>query len=194
VIVHATERKDHSYPDGLDLALIFLDAVLFAHVIGRGCSFFDLRFNNPPPYPDVCLMAGYPEKKNSYNRFTRTFYKKSGPRIIQTHALEPDAVLKIGGNPHYHFAVALDKRKDFVDGETEEKIPELFDLHGMSGGGVWNMRRTDDKHIREKAESLAGILIEDRDTKNDRQNMAKVIKIEAVARILDVARNGIPKE
>jgi hypothetical protein len=177
-VFYAVERPDKSFAEGLDLALIFLDVVLVAHVIGRGCSFFDLKFNQPPDPVDVVIMCGYPAKKNRYNRFTKAFYKESGPRLIQTHALAPEAVLRIGGDPKYHFSVAQDKRQDFQHGETKEKIPELFDLHGMSGGGVWSMPRTNDKNIHDKAESLVGILVEDRDTKNDRQNMAKVIKID----------------
>ena len=59
----------------------------------------------------------------------------------------------------------------------------------MSGGGVWHMTRGEDEGFPACATAIAGIIIEDRDTKKDRQGMAKVVKIEAIRNVIKFARS-----
>ncbi len=83
----------------------------------------------------------------------------------------------------------MNKRGDFREGITIKPIPELFDLHGMSGGWVWHMTRGLDEGFPASATGIAGFIIEDRDTKKDRQGMAKVVKIEAIRNMIHFARS-----
>ena len=64
----------------------------------------------------------------------------------------------------------------------------IFDLHGMSGGGVWHMSSKQGDKIPECATGIAGILVEDRDTRNDRQGLAKAVKIESIYNLVEFAR------
>jgi len=59
----------------------------------------------------------------------------------------------------------------------------------MSGGGVWHMTRGTGAKIPECATAIAGIFIEDRDTKKDRQGLTKVVKIEAIRNVIKYARS-----
>jgi hypothetical protein len=99
-----------------------------------------------------------------------------------------ERVQSIGGDPEFHFALETKKRRDFWDASTNKKIQELFDLDGMSGGGVWHMPSGQDAKIPECATGIAGIFVEDRDTRNDRQSMAKVVKIEAIRNLIKFAK------
>jgi hypothetical protein len=68
----------------------------------------------------------------------------------------------------------LDKRRDFIDARTQQKIPQLFDLTGVSGSGVWDMDIKDSEKYPECAKSLAGIIVEDHPGKK----LAKVIRVQ----------------
>lgn len=99
-----------------------------------------------------------------------------------------ERALAIKGDPEFHFALETRMRHDFSD-ETDKQIPELFDLHGMSGGGVWHMTSGPGASLRKCATGIAGILVEDHDTKRNRQGMAKVVKIEAFRNLVNFARS-----
>ncbi len=150
-------------------------------------SFFDLDKNAPPAITGECFISGFPAKKNYYDRRRKIYAETCGCQHIQSFMENPQKVKAIGGDPEFHFALEMKKRVDFWDGLTNKKIPELFDLHGMSGGGAWHMTKGQDAEIPKCATGIAGILIHDRDTKKDRKGLAMVVKIEAIRNLINFA-------
>jgi hypothetical protein len=187
LVIVAVKQKDRTYKHGLDLALFLVTENYQEFLDSEGMSFFDLDKNNPPAVTRECFVSGFPAKKNYYDRRKNAYAITCGCYHIQSYMKDPDRVLKIGGDPDFHFALEVKKRRDFYVGSTNERIPELFDLHGMSGGGVWHMISEKGDEIPQCATGIAGIIVEDRDTKCDRQGMAKVVKIEAIYNLIRFA-------
>jgi hypothetical protein len=187
--IFASKQADGNYKEGLDLALLSVPGNYRQFIEGEEMSFFDLDANNPPPVTDVCIVSGFPAKKNYYDHRKRRYAPTCGAYHIQSYMEDPERVREIGGDPARHFALEINKRGDFRDGITDKPIPELFDLHGMSGGGVWHMERGTGEGFPACATALAGIIVEDWDTKRDRRGMAKVVKIEEIRNVLNFARS-----
>ena len=181
--IFAAKQSDGHYKEGLDLALLCVTGNYRQFINEEGMSFFDLDANNPPPVTDVCIVSGFPAKKNYYDVRKKRYAETCGSYHIQSFMDDPERVRAIGGDPEFHFALKMNKRGDFCDGITNKPIPELFDLHGMSGGGVWHMDRGSGEGFPACATALAGIIVEDWDIKRDRQGMAKVVKIAALSLI-----------
>lgn len=155
----------------------------------EGLSFFDLDANKPPLVKDVCIVSGYPTKKNYYDHKKGRYAETCCPYHIQSFMDDPKRVQSISGDLDFHFALEVNKRRDFRDGITNKPIAELFDLHGMSGCGVWHMTRGQNEGFPACAIALAGFIVEDRDTRRDRQGMVKVVKIEAIRNVIRFARS-----
>ncbi len=187
--IFASKQADGNYREGLDLALLSVPGNYRQLIDDEGMSFYDLDANNPPAVTDVCIVSGFPVKKNYYDRRKSKYADTCGVYHIQSYMEDPERVREIGGNPDRHFALEINKRGDFRDGITNQPIPELFDLHGMSGGGVWHMERGPGEGFPACATALAGIIVEDWDTKRDRRGMAKVVKIEQIRNVINFARS-----
>jgi|GEM_PF-1665009 len=187
--IFARKQADGHYQEGLDLALLSVPASYRQFIEKEEMSFFDLDANDPPIVTDVCIVSGFPANKNYYNRRKRRYDPTCGVYHIEAYMEDHERVLEIGGDPARHFALEMNKRNDFRDGITDQPIPELFDLHGMSGGGVWHMTRGAGEGFPACATALAGILVEDRDTKRERRGMAKVVKIEEIRNVIAFARS-----
>ena len=185
----AVKHHDRTYKEGLDLAILLVTSNYRNFLLEEGMSFFDLESNNTPPDTGECFISGFPAKKNCYDRKKMRYAESCGCVHIQSFMENAERVRLIGGNPEFHFALETKKRRDFLDASTNKKIPELFDLDGMSGGGVWHMSSGQGAKIPECATAIAGIFIEDRDTKNDRQGLAKIVKIEAIYNLIKFARS-----
>ena len=189
--IFAKKQQDGTYKSGIDLALLLVTTKYRKFFAEEGMSFFDLDKNNPPPVTGECFISGFPAKKNNYDSGRKKYPETPGCHHIQSFMECPDRVLAIGGDPEFHFALETRKKGDFFDGFTNKRIPELFDLHGMSGGGVWHMFKGQGEKIPKCATGIAGIFIEDRDTKRDRQGMAKVVKIEAIRNVIEFIKSAI---
>ena len=185
----AVKQHDRTYQEGLDLALLLVTSNYRTFLIDEGMSFFDLDSNNAPPDTGEYFISGFPAKRNYYEHIKRRYAESCGCVHIQSFMENAERVRSIGGNPEFHFALETKKRRDFWDASTNKKIQELFDLDGMSGGGVWHMPSGQGAKIPECATGIAGIFVEDRDTRNDRQSMAKVVKIEAIYNLIKFARS-----
>ena len=183
-----SEKKDRKYTEGIDLALLLVTNDYRNFLTNEGMHFFDLDSNSAPSAAGECFISGFPSKKNCYERQKRRYAESCGCVHIQSFMENAERIRSIGGNPEFHFALGTKKRQDFWDASTNKKIPELFDLDGMSGGGVWHMPSGQGAQIPECATALAGIFIEDRDTKKDRQGLAKVVKIEAIRNLVKFAK------
>jgi hypothetical protein len=79
----------------------------------------------------------------------------------------------VDGNPGVHFALEMNKRKESIDAPTRKRV-NLPALHGVSGGGVWSMRPEHNHLYPTCARALAGIIIEDWESKS----LAKAIRAE----------------
>lgn len=184
----AVKQQDRTYMEGLDLALLLCTSNYRNFLTEQGMSFFDLDKNAPPHVTNECFISGFPAKQNYYDRKKGRYADTCGCGHVQSYVKNAERVRVIGGNPDYHFALEIRKRHDFWDETTNKRIPELFDLHGMSGGGVWHMSSKQGDKIPECATGIAGILVEDRDTRNDRQGLAKAVKIESIYNLVEFAR------
>lgn len=185
----AAKQQDATYKFGLDLALLEVTNIYRESIVEEGMSFFDLDNNTSPTGIGECFISGFPAKMNYYDSRRNAYAETCGCRHIQSYMENPERVRAIGGDPEFHFALEMRKRGDFLDGITNKPIQELFDLHGMSGGGVWHMARGNGSKIPECATGIAGIFVEDRDTKRDRRGLAKVVKIETIRNVIKFARS-----
>ena len=167
--------REAVYKDGVDLAVIVLPQP-FSDWLEERYTPFDLRTNKPRKGVGVVFICGWPESKNRYNHRLRRFGDDFGCRHIQTQAVLKEEVQSINGDPEVHFAVRMDKRRDFMDVQTHEPVPQLFDLSGVSGSGVWDMDIEDNALFPECARALAGIIVEDHPDKK----LAKVIPVEHI--------------
>jgi hypothetical protein len=171
---HAGTNKA-TYKDGVDLAVIVLPKE-FAEWLEERYIPFDLRTNKPRDGVGVVIICGWPESKNRFNRRLKRFDDDFGCRHIQSQAALKEEVASIDGNPAIHFAVRMDKRRDFIDANTRKAVPQLFNLTGISGSGVWDMDIEDNEKFPECAKALAGIIVEDHPDKK----LAKVIRVEHI--------------
>jgi hypothetical protein len=187
--IFAKKQQDGTYKAGLDLAFLSVTDNYRKFIEQEGMSFFDLDKNASPPIIGECFISGFPAKKTYYDPRKRAYANTCGCYHIQSFVKNPESVLGIGGDPEFHFALEIRKRGDFLDGLTNKPIPELFDLHGMSGGAVWHMTCGQGGRIPNCATGIAGIIVEDRDTKKDRQGLAKVVKIEALRNLIKFAKS-----
>ncbi len=185
----AVKQQDRTYMEGLDLALLLCTRNYRNFLIEQGMSFFDLDKNAPPHVTSECFISGFPAKENYYDRRKGCYADTCGCRHVQSYMKNAERVRIIKGNPDYHFALEIRKKHDFWDETNNKRIQELFDLHGMSGGGVWHMSSKQGDNIPQCATGIAGILVEDRDTKSDRQGLAKAVKIESIYNLVEFARN-----
>lgn len=185
----AVKQQDRKYEEGLDLALLLATSNYRNFLVDEGMSFFDLDKNNPPPVTIDCFISGFAARKNYYDRQKMRFADTCACCHIQSFMENAERVRSIGGDPEFHFALETKKRRDFWDASTNKKIQELFDLDGMSGGGVWHMPSGQGAKIPECATGIAGILIEDWDTQNNRQGLAKVVKIDAIRNLINFAKS-----
>lgn len=188
IVAEKLQDRTYNYHSGLDLALLLVTRKYRQFLGQEGMSFFDLDKNDCPTVTGACIISGYPGKMNSYDRKNKCYADTCNCYYIQSFMKNPERVLAIEGDPEFHFALETSKRHDFSD-ETNQRIPELFDLHGMSGGGAWHMTSGPGASIRKCATGIAGILVEDRDTKKDRKGMAKVVKIEAFRNLVNFAKS-----
>lgn len=163
------------YKDGMDLAVFVLPKPIAEWLEARYKP-YDLRINKPRGDVAIVSICGWPESKNRYNARKRRFEDGFGCRHIQTQAVLKSEVAKIGGNPEIHFAVRMDKRRDFIDMHSSKPIPQLFALTGVSGSGVWNLDCNHNDMFPSNSTALAGIITEDHPAKN----LAKVIRIQQV--------------
>jgi hypothetical protein len=118
--------------------------------------------------------VGWPAKKNRYDVRQRQC-NFSGCYHIQAPGAPREKVQFVDGNPDVHFAVEMNKRKDFIDAPTQKRV-NLPALHGVSGGGVWSMRPEHNHLYPACARALAGIIIEDWESKS----LAKAIRAEPI--------------
>ena len=163
------------YKEGMDLAVFVLPRPISNWLETRYLP-YDLRANKPRDGVAIVSICGWPESKNRYNVRKRRFEDGFGCRHIQTQAVLKNHVATIGGDPSVHFAVRMDKRRDFIDMHSRKPIPQLFSLTGVSGSGVWDLDHTRNEMFPSNATALAGIITEDHPTKN----LAKVIRIQQV--------------
>jgi hypothetical protein len=77
-----------------------------------------------------------------------------------------ELVKPLGGDPEIHFAIRINKKKDFFSIITLQHYT-IFKLYGMSGCGVWDVDAgPGDTDFPTKAIALAGILVEDHKSEN----------------------------
>lgn len=190
--VVSVKQEDRTYMHGLDMALLVVTEDYSEFLHSQGMTFFNLDENNPPPITKECFISGFPAKRNYFNRHKGAYAPTCGCYHIQSFMKDPDRVLEISGDPEFHFALEMNKKKDFYMESTGEKIPELFGLHGMSGGGVWHMETEQANDMPKCATALAGILIEDWDTTHDRKGLAKAVKIEGIYNLIKFIDSNPP--
>jgi len=159
------------YKDALDLAVLVLQPEFSQWLESRYIP-YDLRKNRPRSAAAVVSICGWPESKNRVNETKSRFDDDFGCRHIQTQAVLKAETRLIGGDPEIHFAVRMDKRRDFIYQESGAPVPQLFSLSGMSGCGVWDLDMGASERFPACATALAGILVEDCSSKN----LAKVIR------------------
>jgi hypothetical protein len=179
----AVKQKDGKYKDGLDLALVEVTRRYLDFIQSEEMNFFDLTRNGLSEPLGRCFVSGYPAKMNYFNNFERKWASSCMCYHIESFVESHLKCKRIGGNPDFHLAISMKKRNRFVDIQNK-LIPELFDLHGMSGGGVWLINSEIEAMNPDQAIAFAGIFVEDRDTKMDRQGLAKVIKGDAIINLI----------
>ena len=171
-----------TYNDQLDLALIDLPKQ-FREWLEAHYTPFDLRTNKPRDGVAVVSITGWPARKNVFNRKTREF-DYYGCLHIQSQAVEKELVRTIEGDPEIHFALRMNKRKDFFSKQSGQHY-ELFKLTGMSGCGVWDLDFSSGApDFPNNAYALAGILVEDHKEKK----LAKAIRAQFLWDMLSQCR------
>ena len=169
-----------TYVDGLDLALIGLPPY-FREWLEKRYKPFDMRQNNPNPSVGLIDVCGWPERKNRFNPYKNRFDSDEHCIHLGSQAMPKELTRTMGGDPETHFAIRMNKKKDFFSIITLQHYT-IFKLYGMSGCGVWDcaMSGPGDREFPTKATALAGIFVEDHRTKN----LAMAVRVEFIWHML----------
>lgn len=120
----------------VDVSLIPLDEAEWKELTHRYGATYPLNFGATPSDVDFLIVVGYPYSRNKPTPLTRHVVTPACTYVASNVLRRTSSDLRKGKDEDVHFGVAARP--------TGGRVPQGFpDPHGMSGGGVWNLRARD---------------------------------------------------